>query len=107
MNAKQWYQRRVHGVVVVLLIGKHIICANAGDARAIMSNNDGKAVELSFDHAPMDDYDRLIKIGRRKENYKKIGKFFRLNGKNETYADIQRLTSYRNEESTFHIARTG
>eukprot|EP01084_Bolivina_argentea_P308625 533720_1 len=88
-------------VVVVLLIGKHIICANAGDARAIMCKDNGRAVELSRDHSPMDDYDRLIEIARNKENYKKIGKFFRLNGKNESYADIQKLSSSEMKKAPF------
>eukprot|EP01083_Nonionella_stella_P295238 1003436_1 len=88
-------------VVVVLLIGKHIICANAGDARAIMSKDNGKAVELSFDHTPMDDYDRLIKIAKLKENYKKISKFFRLNPKHETYSDVQKLSPSEIKKAPF------
>ena len=78
-------------VVVVLLIRNVIICANAGDARAIMSNNNGKMVELSFDHTPMDDYDRLVQIAQKKDNMKKINKYFRINGKNESYHDVQKL----------------
>jgi len=88
-------------VVVVLLIGTSIVCANAGDARAIMSNQDGKAVELSFDHTPMDDYERLVKIAKKKENYKKIGKFFRINGKHESYADVQKLGAVELKKAPF------
>jgi serine/threonine protein phosphatase PrpC len=34
--------------VVVLIIGQKIICANLGDARAVMCRN-GKALDLSVD----------------------------------------------------------
>ena len=57
-------------VVVVLLIGNAIICSNAGDARAIMSRNNGKVVELSFDHTPM----MIMIVWLKLENRRKIGK---------------------------------
>lgn len=88
-------------VVVVLLIGNALICSNAGDARAIMSNENGKAVELSFDHTPMDDYDRLVKIAKQKEHWKKINKFFRINPKHETYQDIQKLNPTEMKKAPF------
>ena len=88
-------------VVVCLLIKNVIICANAGDARAIMSKENGKAVELSFDHTPMDDYDRLVKIAKTKDNWKKINKFFRINPKNETYQDVQNLNPTEKKKAPF------
>ena len=88
-------------VVVTMIIRNTIICANAGDARAIMSKNNGTAIDLSFDHTPMDDYDRLVKIGKQKENYKKISKFFRINGKHETYAEIQKLSPAEMKKAPF------
>jgi len=39
--------------VVVLLTPSHIICANAGDSRAILRRG-GKVLPLSFDHKPSD-----------------------------------------------------
>jgi len=46
--------------VVVLVTPSHIICANAGDSRAIMSKKN-KVLPLSFDHKPTNDYE-LIRI---------------------------------------------
>eukprot|EP00485_Elphidium_margaritaceum_P002304 CAMPEP_0202686520 /NCGR_PEP_ID=MMETSP1385-20130828/2267_1 /ASSEMBLY_ACC=CAM_ASM_000861 /TAXON_ID=933848 /ORGANISM="Elphidium margaritaceum" /LENGTH=561 /DNA_ID=CAMNT_0049341109 /DNA_START=20 /DNA_END=1705 /DNA_ORIENTATION=+ len=88
-------------VVVVLLIGRTVVCANAGDARAIMSSGDGQAVELSRDHTPMADYDRLAKLARQKSHYKKISKFFRINAQHETYADVQKLSSTELRKAPF------
>jgi len=49
---------------VILLVGKTLYCANAGDARSVLwSKND--AIALSKDHKP-DDYnekDRITKAG--------------------------------------------
>lgn len=35
--------------VLVLMIGKHVFCANVGDSRGVLCRN-GKAVNLSLDH---------------------------------------------------------
>lgn len=88
-------------VVCVLLIGDHIICANAGDARAIMSERDGKAVDLSFDHSPMNDYDRLVEVAKSKDHWKRIHKFFRINAKDETYEDIKKLPPSEAKKAPF------
>ena len=88
-------------VVCVLLIGDHVVCANAGDARAIMSEHDGKAVDLSFDHSPMNDYDRLVAIAQSKEHWKRIHKFFRINAPEETYGDVKKLPSSEAKKAPF------
>lgn len=41
--------------VVVLVTPHHIICANAGDSRAILSKNKNEVLPLSFDHKPTND----------------------------------------------------
>lgn len=41
--------------VVVVLTPRWIICANAGDSRAVYSKNGGRAVPLSYDHKPDDE----------------------------------------------------
>jgi len=41
--------------VIVILTPRWIICANAGDSRAVYSKNDGRAVPLSYDHKPDDE----------------------------------------------------
>jgi len=50
--------------VVVLLTPSHILCANAGDSRAIL-RKDGKALPLSFDHKPpnLPEQERIIAAG--------------------------------------------
>lgn len=42
-------------VVVVVLTPRWIVCANAGDSRAVYSKNEGRAVPLSYDHKPDDE----------------------------------------------------
>ena len=57
--------------VVVLITPSHMLCANAGDARAILSKKDS-VLPLSFDHKPNNDIETcrverdggLIKMGR-------------------------------------------
>lgn len=44
--------------VMVLLTPSHIICANAGDSRAILRRN-GRVLPLSFDHKPADIPEKL------------------------------------------------
>mmetsp|Transcript_44341 Transcript_44341/g.106813 ORF Transcript_44341/g.106813 Transcript_44341/m.106813 type:complete len:439 (-) Transcript_44341:86-1402(-) len=40
---------------VVLVTPDHLVCANAGDSRAVYSKNGNKAIPLSYDHKPDDD----------------------------------------------------
>lgn len=51
--------------VVVLLTPRWIICANAGDSRAIYSKSNGRAIPLSYDHKPDDEEEerRIIEAG--------------------------------------------
>jgi len=60
--------------VMTLVTPKHIICANTGDSRAVLSR-DGVAVALSFDHKPFnpEEKDRI-------ENAGGTVKFNRVNG---------------------------
>lgn len=46
-------------VVVVILTPRWIICANAGDSRAIYSKNNGRTIPLSYDHKPDDEEEEL------------------------------------------------
>ena len=48
---------------MVLLTKDTIYCANAGDCRAIIANNDGSVVELSNDHKPENEKERIEKAG--------------------------------------------
>jgi serine/threonine protein phosphatase PrpC len=50
--------------VVVLLTPTHIICANAGDSRAVLRRS-GSVLPLSFDHKPSDvpERERIIEAG--------------------------------------------
>ena len=50
--------------VIVLITPHHIVCANAGDSRAILARN-GVALPLSFDHKPNNDTEtvRVSKSG--------------------------------------------
>lgn len=49
--ARVRYERSGSTCVVVLVTPSHLICANAGDSRAILRRA-GKALPLSFDHKP-------------------------------------------------------
>mmetsp|Transcript_62221 Transcript_62221/g.122954 ORF Transcript_62221/g.122954 Transcript_62221/m.122954 type:complete len:370 (-) Transcript_62221:433-1542(-) len=60
--------------VMTLLSKEHIVCANTGDSRAVLSRN-GKAVALSYDHKP---YNPIEKD--RIENAGSHVKFNRVNG---------------------------
>lgn len=51
MKARQKIERSGSTCVVVMLTPSHIICANAGDSRAILQRG-GKVLPLSFDHKP-------------------------------------------------------
>lgn len=42
-------------IVVVVVTPDWVVCANAGDSRAVFSKNGGKAVPLSYDHKPDDE----------------------------------------------------
>ena len=44
--------------VIVLVTPHHILCANAGDSRAILARN-GVALPLSFDHKPANDVETV------------------------------------------------
>lgn len=41
--------------VVVVLTPKYIVCANAGDSRAVYAKSSGRAIPLSYDHKPDDE----------------------------------------------------
>lgn len=50
--------------VVVLILGNKLVCANVGDARAVLCRN-GKAIDLSVDHkaSRADEQERIKKQG--------------------------------------------
>lgn len=50
-KARQKIERSGSTCVVVMLTPSHIICANAGDSRAVLQRG-GKVLPLSFDHKP-------------------------------------------------------
>lgn len=54
--------------VCILLTATHVVCANAGDSRAILCRG-GKPVELSHDHKPSDaaERERIEAVGGRVE----------------------------------------
>lgn len=51
----------------VTIVGKQVICCNAGDSRAIIVKRDGTAVALSQDHKPdrHDETKRISDLGGR------------------------------------------
>jgi len=51
-SRRDYHQERSGSTIVIVMITpSHIICANAGDSRAVLRRN-GKAMPLSFDHKP-------------------------------------------------------
>mmetsp|Transcript_16387 Transcript_16387/g.23388 ORF Transcript_16387/g.23388 Transcript_16387/m.23388 type:complete len:460 (+) Transcript_16387:231-1610(+) len=51
--------------VVVLVTPTQILCANAGDSRAIFSSTKSQSIPLSYDHKPSDEYEltRIVNAG--------------------------------------------
>jgi serine/threonine protein phosphatase PrpC len=51
--------------VVVLITPTQVLCANAGDSRAIFSKASGQIIPLSYDHKPSDEYElnRIVNAG--------------------------------------------
>ena len=51
--------------VVVLITPTQVLCANAGDSRAIFAKAKGRTVPLSYDHKPSDEYEqnRIVSAG--------------------------------------------
>jgi len=82
--------------IVVLLIGNKLITSNIGDTRAIMSKNNGKTVlQLSYDHSPMNDYDRILSVlNSKKVNEEIIKRYFRINSKDETRNTMKKLPAH-------------
>ncbi len=62
--------------VIVFCISDKIICANAGDSRAILSTKNGIKV-LSFDHKPdnKEEKERIIKSGGKVHPIREFGRF--------------------------------
>ena len=51
----------------IFIIGKHLLCSNVGDSRAILIRESNKIVLLSIDHKP----NRTIENERITKNFKK------------------------------------
>lgn len=62
--------------ILVICIGEYLICANAGDSRAMMSSKTG-IKNLSYDHKPekLEEKSRIIKAGGKVHPTKEFGKF--------------------------------
>lgn len=62
--------------VIVFIVNNKVICANAGDSRAIFSSSNGLQ-QLSFDHKPDNkgEKDRIIKSGGKVHPSKEYGKY--------------------------------
>jgi serine/threonine protein phosphatase PrpC len=58
------FERSGSTCVVVMVTPSHIICANAGDSRAVLRRN-GKTLPLSFDHKPnnIPEHERITTAG--------------------------------------------
>jgi serine/threonine protein phosphatase PrpC len=58
------FERSGSTCVVVMVTPSHIICANAGDSRAVLRRN-GKTLPLSFDHKPnnIPEHERIVSSG--------------------------------------------
>ncbi|ETO18803.1 hypothetical protein RFI_18442, partial [Reticulomyxa filosa] len=80
-------------VQLVLYLGNShkLISANAGDARAVYSVDNGTAKQLSYDHSPMNDWDRVHDIA--KKHVTLLEGRFRLADKHETSEDVEKLPS--------------
>merc|ERR1719334_422274 len=65
-----------------------------------MSVGDGQAQALSKDHTPLEDYERLGKIANRAE-HKEMRKVFRINARDESKEDLEKLSMAEREKSPF------
>lgn len=76
--ARSKYEVNFSGTTAVLVIqvGQTLYCANTGDSRAILYNDDGSIVTLSNDHKPdsPNERERIISSGGRVERFKDNGK---------------------------------
>lgn len=62
--------------ILVICVGENLICANAGDSRAMMSSKTG-IKNLSYDHKPEkhEEKVRILKAGGKVHPTKELGKF--------------------------------
>lgn len=64
LNPRVKFERSGSTCVVVMVTPSHVICANAGDSRAVLQR-EGKVLPLSFDHKPnsIPELERINKAG--------------------------------------------